>query len=164
MVRYVKGKLFRKIDTFPQKITCLAMDDSVEYYDFLKKCHINGFRQIIITSEIMIKFIDYFVLDFNYKIYSIEFMEDDKDLSEEINALLNMTSIRAAYLSKLKEQLLFLSEKSSIEIQRIYFKGRDAQGRALNFYLQSNGIFGINDAHYPIISEKIAELMEGYLF
>ena len=146
MVRYVKGKLFRKIDTFPQKITCLAMDDSVEYYDFLKKCHINGFRQIIITSEIMIKFIDYFVLDFNYEIYSIEFMEDDKDLS------------------KLKEQLLFLSEKSSIEIQRIYFKGRDAQGRALNFYLQSNGIFGINDAHYPIISEKIAELMEGYLF
>ena len=150
MVRYDKGKLFRKIDTFPQKITCLAMDDSVEYYDFLKKCHINGFRQIIITSEIMIKFIDYFVLDFNYEIYSIEFMEDDKDLSEEINALLNMTSIRAAYLSKLKEQLLF--------------KGRDAQGRALNFYLQSNGIFGINDAHYPIISEKIAELMEGYLF
>ncbi len=160
----VKGKLFWKVDSITQKITCLTMDESIEYYNFLKKCHSDGFRQIIVTSEIMIKLIEYFVLESNYTLYSIDFMEEDKELEEEIQSLLEMCSNNVAYLSKVIEKLHFLSEKSSIDIQRIYFKGRDAENNAIKYFIQSNGIVGINEKHFLPISKEISNLIERCLF
>ena len=68
------------------------------------------------------------------------------------------------YFIRLVERLNFLSEKSSIDIQRVYFKGRDSKNIAINFYLQCNGIIGIDKEHYSLISSKISDQVAGYLW
>ncbi len=161
---YEKAKLFWKANDISKDIFCIPFDDNVEYYAFLKQYHDDGYRQIIITSEIMVSLIEHFVLDKGLSVYNIEFMEDDPDLKDEIESLLTMVSDNRAFFGKLIEKLNFLSEKSSIDIQRIYFKGRSNEGTAINFYLQSNGIIGINQKSYSFISDEISNLIARCLF
>ena len=78
--------------------------------------------------------------------------------------MLSIISRDRAFLGKLIEKLNFLSEKSSIDIQRIYFKGRGNDGGAINFYLQSNGIIGIDKKNFSSISNEISNLIERCLF
>lgn len=156
---YKKAKLFWKANNSSKEIFCIPMSDNVEYYSFLKKYHGIGYRQIIFTSEIMIQLSEYFVLEKKFSVYDIEFIEDDVDLIEEINNLIVTISNNMAFWSKLIEKLNFLSEKSSIDIQRIYFKGRTVSGMAVKFYLQSNGIIGIDDKNFASISEEISNLI-----
>ena len=151
---YEKAKLFWKANNISKDIFCIPFDDNVEYYTFLKQYHDNGYHQIIITSEIMVSLI----------VYDIEFMEDDQDLVNEIAGLLAIVSSNRIYLGRLTQKLNFLSEKSSIDIQRIYFKGRNSEGTAINFYLQSNGIIGANRNSYSSISDEISSLVARCLF
>ena len=53
------------------------------------------------------------------------------------------------------EHIRFLSEKSSIDIKRVYFKGRNIKKDAVNFYLQANGIIGVDRGNYEEISNII---------
>lgn len=157
---YKKAELFWKANNISKDVFCIQYDDNVEYYTFLKQYHDNGYRQIIITSEIMVGLIEHFVLENDFCVYDIVFMEDDQDLTDEISQLLPMLSNNKAFLGKLVEKLNFLSEKSSIDIQRIYFKGRTTEKIAVNFYLQSNGIIGIDINNYSSISTEISGLIE----
>ncbi len=161
---YEKAKLFWKANNISKDIFCIPFDDNVEYYTFLKQYHDNGYHQIIITSEIMVSLIEYFVLESGLSVYDIEFMEDDQDLVNEIAGLLAIVSSNRIYLGRLTQKLNFLSEKSSIDIQRIYFKGRNSEGTAINFYLQSNGIIGANRNSYSSISDEISNLVARCLF
>ena len=104
------------------------------------------------------------VLESGLSVYDIEFMEDDQDLVNEIAGLLAIVSSNRIYLGRLTQKLNFLSEKSSIDIQRIYFKGRNSEGTAINFYLQSNGIIGANRNSYSSISDEISSLVARCLF
>lgn len=159
-----KAKLFWKVNDNPKTIFCIPYDDEQEYYTFLKKCHSDGYRQIILTSEIMVNLIEHFVLEKGLSIYQLEFMEEDEDLKFEVRNLLTAVSENIAYFSKLIDKLNFLSEKSSIDIQRVYFKGRNNKEEAVNFFLQSNGIIGVDNKNYSIISQEVSTLTARCLF
>lgn len=161
---YEKAKLFWKANNSSKEIFCVPFNDDIEYYSFLKQYHDLGYRQIIITSEIMIEFTEHFVLEKGFSVWNIEFIEDDPDLAEEIANLITVISGDIAFFGKLIEKLNFLSEKSSIDIQRIYFKGRTPGGIAIKFYLQSNGIIGVDNKNFFSISEEISKLIERCLF
>lgn len=163
-MRYKKMKLFWRINDISRNVFCIPFDDSEEYYSFLKKCHKNGYRQIIITSEIMVQLLKYFTLEENLSVYQLELAEDDEFLQEEVSDLINKVLENGTYFIRLVERLNFLSEKSSIDIQRVYFKGRDSKNIAINFYLQCNGIIGIDKEHYSLISSKISDQVAGYLW
>lgn len=157
-------KFFWKMADNGKVAIALPLDEKVEYYCLLKKYREEGFRQIIITSEIMIKLIEYFVLNKKYKNYEIELMEPDKDLSNEINSIIKKVDEEQIYFSELIKILNFISEKSSIEIKKICFKGRDADGKAIRFYIQSNGITGVNEEKLSFISDEILNLIQKELF
>lgn len=159
-----KAKFFWKMTENGKRAIALPLDEDVEYYCLLKKYRGEGFKQIIITSEIMIKLIEYFVLNKKYKNYKIELMESDKDLNKEINSIIEKVNEEEVYFSELIKLLNFISEKSSIEISRIYFKGRDLNGKAINFFIQSNGITGINEEQFSFISDEILNLIQRELF
>lgn len=160
-MKQTKAKLFIKRISTDIDITCMPIDESIEYYSFLKECHGKGFRQVIVTSEIMIKIINYFVLKEAYKIYNIEFMESDDSLDAEIESLLDIISkFNSNYLNLLLEKIYYLSENSSIDIKRIYFKGRNSKNEAVNFYIQSNGILGIDIPNFSRISQIIVSIVK----
>lgn len=157
---YKKAKMFWKMNIVPKHIFCIPFDDNMEYYTFLKKCHDDGYRQIIITSEIMVQLIKDFVLKKELSVYEIEFVEEDNDLKNEISELLMEVQHDKKFFSELIEKLNFLSEKSSIDIQRIYFKGRSSDKIAISLYIQSNGIIGIDSGNYDVVSREISNLIE----
>ena len=54
---FKKAKLFRFKKDQNERITCISYDDNEEYYSFLREYRSKGYRQVIITTEIMIKII-----------------------------------------------------------------------------------------------------------
>ena len=158
-----KSKLFWKLGDSNKHIICQPLDDEEEYYSFLKRQFDAGYRQIIVSSEAMIELIKDFVLEHGLKVYRSEFAEDDSSLSDDIDNLLNEITVRPVLFSTLIEKLRFLAETSSIDISRIYISGRSKDGKAIDLYIQSNGIVAANDAADYILS-KINTLIERCLF
>lgn len=159
-----RGKYFWRINDLKKNISCIEFSEDEEYYTFIKKCYQNGFRQIIVTSEIMVQLIQYFVIDQGLVVYNIELMEGDEELEDEVQNLLDLVDKSAVHINKLIHKINFLSEKSSIDIQRIYFKGRDNDNKAISFYLQSNGIISVDTTHYSIITDEVSNLIARCLF
>lgn len=159
-VVFEKAKLFWKMESGAETIDSILYDDNVEYYTFLRKCKSKGYRQVIVTAEIMIQVIRMAVLEKGFSVYRIEFAEEDHGLDEEIQRLIHMTTDNPAYFTDLLEKIKFLSEQSSIDIRRVYIKGKYNGECAPNFYLQSNGIFGANKESLNFLSKEISTAVE----
>lgn len=158
-----KVKLFWRLGDSSKHIICQLVNDNEEYYSFLKKQFDAGYRQIIVSSEVMIELIKDCVLEQDLKVYRIEFAEDDSALSNDIDNLVNAITVRPILFNTLIEKLRFLAETSSIDISRIYISGRSKEGIAIDLYIQSNGIVAIsNDADY--ILNRVNALIERCLF
>ena len=131
---------------------------------FLRECRNNGLHQVIITSEMMIELVKTSYADFGRKISKIEFMEEDSEADEYVNCLLKVIESNPYQLTKLLDYLMLIAEKSSVEIKRIYIKGPYVDGKADSFFVQSNGIIGINRESYDLISKEICTFTERCLF
>ena len=59
-----------------------------DYYDIVRENHKKGYRQIIITSKIMTDIMKYYFYNKSFRISSIEFMEENKDLKDDIYKIL----------------------------------------------------------------------------
>lgn len=128
-INYVRTKLFWKMDAGLRKIHCESFDDNIDYYTFLIKCRDQGYKQVIISSEIMIQLICETCLEKGHKITKIEFVEEDAKLKEEIQVILQLMDRDSAYFCDLIDKLKFLAERSSIGIKRVYILKPDQQTR-----------------------------------
>ncbi|WP_311146576.1 hypothetical protein [Stomatobaculum longum] len=159
-----KYKLFWKVGDVNKHVVCQKYSDDEEYYSFLKKQYDIGYRQIIISSEVMIQLIKEFVMNFGLRVYRIEFMEADSSLTNEIEVLLDHMKEYPILFVTLLEKLNFLAETTSIDIGRIYTSGKSKNNSALNMFVQSNGIIGINDDAEDELLQRTCTLIERHLF
>lgn len=159
---YVRTKLFWKVDSDVRKIHCISYDDNTEYYTFLRKCNEDGYKQVIISSEIMIQFIREACLGKGHKIMKIEFVKEEAALEKEIQVILQLMDRNSAYFSDLVDKLKFLAEKSSIGIKRVYIRGLYAEDYIESYFLQSNGIIGINKESFSQISSSISRCIKKF--
>ena len=88
---FKKAKLFWKNENDREIINSVFYDDSVEYYTFLRKCKSEGYRQVIVTTEIMIQLLRVSVIKKGFVIYKIEFAEEDCELENEIKNIKDYT-------------------------------------------------------------------------
>ncbi len=160
---FKKAKLFRIKENMKECIRSIPYDDTVEYYTFLKECRAKGYRQVIVTSEIMLQVIRKACLENNYTIYKIEFAVEDSELEVEVQKLIQRTIKNPAYFCDLVEKIKFLLEQSSIDLRRVYIKGAYEGSYTPVFFLQSNGILGINNEFYECLSKEISAVVEGCL-
>ena len=158
-VVYKKAKLFWS-NNDKNSIIAMPLDDNVDYYSFLRSCRNMGYRQIVVTSEVMMQIIRN-VYSQNMQITKIEFMEEDPELDQEISNLLRVINSKPVRLIDLIEKLEFLSEKSSIELRRIYVKKPYSLEECVkNFYIQSNGIIGANNEFFNEITKRLSTIVE----
>lgn len=158
---FSKAKLFRKTEVSQEMICAVEYDDNMEYYTFLRNARTEGYRQIIVTSEVMIQLIRMACMDKGYSVYKIEFAEEDLDLEQEMNFLIQKASVNSACLADLIDKIKFLAEQSSIDIRKIYIKGAyNGAAFAPNFFVQSNGIIGVNKESYDSLSKEISTVVE----
>ena len=108
----------------------------------------------------MIQLLRVSVIKKGFVIYKIEFAEEDCELENEIKNLLRNIENNPACFGDLINKIKFLSEQSSIDIRRVYIKGKYNGKFTPNFYIQSNGILGINAESYDDLSNGISTLVE----
>lgn len=159
-IRY--AKIFKNVSDVGTKLVNFDYSPAQdEYYTFVKKHCDEGFRQIIITSEIMIELVKHYFINRNFRISNIEFMIDDDSLTSEIRTIIEKLNIDRAYLGQLIDKLKFLIEESSIDLKKIEMKGKTENSASISMFLQVNGVFGVTDNCYEeessVLIDKIAE-------
>lgn len=156
-MQYEKAKFF--FDDKKGNVHCIPYNDKINYYSFIKRYREEGYNQLIITSQIMISLIQFLVHEKNLIVYEVEFMEENIELDEKIKILLSKLKADLSLLPYFLDELRFLEDKSSIEIKRLSFKGRDEVGSAINLYIQVNGIIAINSEMYDCLSTLLVEFL-----
>lgn len=150
------GKLFKNLST--NQVCCLRYDIAKNYYVFIQKMQDKGFKQCIVTSDIMIKIIQKFILKGNIEITSIEFMVEDSELEDEIKTVLELLKQNAGYWDCLKQKLQFLSQNDSVEVKKVNF--RSLKGTGALFSIQVNGVLIISESEFDNISGIVSKIVE----
>lgn len=151
------GKLFKNSST--DRICYFSYDEKQNYYAFIQEMLQQGYHQCIVTSDIMIKIIEHYILSGTVEVTSIEFMIEEDDLEGDIAALLKLMKKNQGYWDVLKQKLSFLSENDSIEMKRVNFRKIVENGSL--FSIQVNGIIIVSDFDFDNVSESISKIMEG---
>lgn len=138
-MKIIKFKLFN-VPEKVFKVVAVPYDENYGYRAFQKKQHEKGNRQIIINTELMIRLIDIFVNSYRLKIVNLKMMEADAELENEIKHLINSNNANL-----LIKYLSVLAECSSIDIEYLKLGGRISNKVAVSFFIQSNGILGVNE-------------------
>lgn len=141
-MKIIKFKLFN-VPEKVFKVIAVPYDENYGYRAFQKKQHEKGHRQIIINTELMIRLIDIFVNSYRLKIVNLKMMEADAELENEIKHLIDSNNANSANL--LIKYLSVLAECSSIDIEYLGLGGRISNKVAVSFFIQSNGILGVNE-------------------
>lgn len=153
------GKLFQNIKE--HCINSLPYNIKQDYYSYVEGNVNNGFRQVIITSEIMLAIIEHFLVNHKSKLVNIEFLVEDDELNEEINVFLKKMESNGAVWATLKERLNFVSYNDSIDIKKIELKCLEEYGFMIS--IQVNGIFWTSRDKFEDVSQEIIEIVQRYV-
>ena len=153
------GKLFKNSSS--GKVECAEYNVNQNYYAFIQDKQNEGYNQCIVTSDIMIEIMQYFLLNDCVEISSIIFMVDDEELDSEIQSILVSMKQNTGYWEILKCKLSFLSQNDSIEIKKVNFRMLNNAGALSS--IQVNGLVTVPENEYNVISGKISNIMEGYI-
>ncbi len=159
-MKSIKWKLFRN----KEKIEAVSFDDSINYYSFLEQQYHAGNRQIIISSSLIVEMLKEFSTKYSLQVYRIELTEDDDSLYKEINEIINSIELNAAYVCVLADRLDFLSSESSIDINRISFKGKTNENHPIDLRIQSNGIIIVNEEAESYSKSIVIPIVEQGVF
>lgn len=117
------GKLFYGIEK--KQVSVVEYDSSSgDYYALILEAQKKGCRQVILTSDIMIKIAEVFLTTESATITDIAFFVEDDNLQKEIAKLIELMRQNSAYWGALKDKLKFLSEDDSIDIKKSVYKGK----------------------------------------
>lgn len=130
---------------YNKRIMYKSLGDNEEYCSFLKRQLDEGYRPIVVSSEMMIELIRYAVIHRGLKVCRIEFDADDDALTYEVSNWGDIIEMHPVMFAIFIEKLQVMVETSSANIKRIYLSGRLATGSIVDMYIQSNGIVAIND-------------------
>ena len=160
-MRYYKEKLFWKIEEDTKKVFFTEYDDNQEYYSFIRKMIEDKCHQITITSDVMLSYIEEIALISDISIEKIEMMEEDDELTQEIEELVKRCVNNRGAIIELIKKLKHLDEESSVEIKRIYLRETNVENNILG-YVQVNGIVGISAKNSRII-DALLRCVKEYL-
>ncbi|MCI7098305.1 MAG: hypothetical protein MR966_05210 [Lachnospiraceae bacterium] len=133
------------------------------YYSLVERYHKLGYKQIIISSNLMLEILKYYFVQRNYKICKIEFIEDDEEFSEEINSIIRELATDRSKWNKFVNKIDFLIENYSIDINKITMIGcnRNKSG-STEISVQLNGILIIDSEDYSFEVNSICNILERY--
>ncbi|WP_411328189.1 hypothetical protein [Eubacterium callanderi] len=154
------GKIFKNNQT--QKIEVVSYMSSCDYYSFIQEKKSLGLSQVIISSELMLKSIEFYFLDRKFDIMGIELMEKDNIFCDEIDDYIQKTNKDRGYFTRLMEKLKFLSDTDTIEILKVNLRKRNESGSPTSVLIQVNGIVRINDTSYEEEVKEIKREIERY--
>ena len=155
-MRYVK--IFRNVHS--GSLRPFAYNADRKYYSYVKNIINTGYQQCIISSDLMINLADEFILKHGGALICVEFLQEDEELSGEINALIDKQCFNKAYWSLLKDRLIFLNDEESIDLKKIEISGREGDN-PYHLHIFMNGIIGLDGD--DSITNIVLNIMEAHI-
>ena len=137
--------------------------DKDDYYSLVKTYCKDGYKQIIITSKLMTSIMEDYFFKKLFRVSTIEFMEEDEYLKNEMNSILSNLNDDRAYFGIMLNKIKFLSEDTAIDIKKIELKGKNDEEQYTNISIQVNGILRINEKCFDKEIKNLTKIIEGYL-
>lgn len=156
-----KTKLFVKSESGRDMISAIPYDENDA---FIKRKKSEGYRQVIITTDIMIKIIRMMCLEREFSICKIEFSDEDWEIEQEISLLIEKFQKDRVFFGDLIHKIGLLAAQSSISVAKVYFKGKPENGYEPNIFIQSNGILSINSESFEELTSAINTVVEQCLY
>ncbi len=160
------GKIFWKNTEGKRTLSFIDYDPKIEheYYEFVKKYHLDGFHQVILNSEVILKLTSYYFLNRGMSISEVLFLEDDETLSSRIDGLISKCSFERGYFTKILEELKFVHEESAIDIKRISLINKTGSNMPYSIFFQVNGIIGIDELSYENEKSTVSQTIQALTF
>lgn len=160
-MEFYQSKFFVDIDS--NTLFYFPVPKNKDYYSFIKDKIQEGFRQVIITSDIMIEYLVFAFSKRKASLVEVELLEDDPDYQNEINNDISAVNGNRDLFVNLVEELKYLSDEKTAEIKLIKIKYRE-NSKPVVLSISINGLIthssneesikGINDLK-KIISESL---------
>lgn len=119
------------------------------YFKDLKKCIKQGLHQFIISSEIMIKILSKYTAKDNIKLVSIDFYMADNELEKNISSLITKINNNSIAPQHLLDELTFISDNESIDIEKIELQHTVEPYYRLQIYMNGNTFIEISKKQSP---------------
>lgn len=150
------NKIF--IDTSNDQLVLMENPQNENYYTYIAKQKEKGFRQILITTQEMIRIMEFYFNNFDANIMEIVFYQNDDDYTNEIQKNISDMNKKLANFQHLIERLECINSEDSIDIQSIeFFYEIDNYNYILKIYL--NGIVNINN-HGDTSNKELDKLIK----
>ena len=153
------AKIFRKVDNNIYTFKLAEYSQSVSYSDLIKSEKVNGYRPVIINSEIMIKIITKAIRNKKIVLKKIKLNETvDNNYRQEIDKMVSQVYSNPMISTELLTSLAWASEDNSIDIEKLLFS-YELENKYYNIEIISNGVLsGIRvDVFYNNIIKLVLE-------
>lgn len=121
--------------------------DHSNYYKSVRSKIDNGYKSIIISSDLMIDILKTFFKKKKATIVKIELLEEDPNYQKQLDSIVSSLKDNRDYFVDLVEELSFLSEDNNIEIKRIRFKFRE-NTELIDISISLNGLIDYSDNEF----------------
>lgn len=159
-MNFANGKLFFNRD---YRVDFFEIDQSNNYYKSVREKVDNGYKPIIVSSDLMIDILKKYFKEKKANVVNIELLQEDHNYQEQINKLISSLKTNRDYFIDLVEELSFLSETNNNEIRRLRFKYRKGE-ELIDISISLNGLLNYSDNQATKEELKgITAAISGYL-
>ena len=156
-------KLFRKqIDGFTKVEMPQYLSGEEDYYAFVKKYTEMDFIQVIVNFQLMMELLKYYFYNRNGSVIGFELIEDDEEISKDVNGIFNEMSLNKNRFSILRRQLDVLMEESSMDIKGVSVKAAACDEVPSFITVQSNGIIYIEGSDLKKEEDNVKQIVEQF--
>lgn len=138
---------------------CLKKNIGNDYYSFLQELSAEGYKQIILPSNVLLDLMKNIFKSKKGIIKEIELLEDDDAYNDKIDKLLLETQEDRDNFVELFEELRYLSSDQNIEIRKIRFCYRN-NGKLIELTLSINGLIEVLYGEAANVEDELEKMLK----
>ena len=156
-------KMFWKTGMPEQRIECISYNKQEDYQDFVKEKHTEGYRQIILTTTIMLKLFKK-LGGLGYEVETVSIAEDNDFFSRDIELSLSNDSAFTQHFVQMLECVLPTAGMPDLLIRRVKLLKKCDGGETVTVTLDVNGCIDVDSFTFDDMMPLIVATVQKYLF
>ena len=156
-------KLFWKTGMPEKKIECISYGKQEDYQDFVKEKHAEGYRQIILTTPLMLVLFKK-LGGLGYEVETVSIAEDNDFFSRDIELSLSNDSAFTQHFVQMLECVLPTAGMTDLLIRRVKLLKKCDGGETVTVTLDVNGCIDVDSFTFDDMMPLIVATVQKYLF
>ena len=156
-------KMFWKTGMPEKRIECISYNKQEDYQDFVKEKHTEGYRQIILTTTIMLKLFKK-LGGLGYEVETVSIAEDNNFFSRDIELSLSNDSAFTQHFVQMLECVLPTAGMPDLLIRRVKLLKKCDGGEKVTVTLDVNGCIDVDSFTFDDMMPLIVATVQKYFF